>query len=48
MKIAHPNRANKTKNKKGSGCALCKPHKHGWDHAFKNKERAIRKRGIDR
>lgn len=27
------------KDKKSSGCALCKPHKHGW--APKKKARAI-------
>ncbi|MCK9279208.1 MAG: hypothetical protein M0P71_01080 [Melioribacteraceae bacterium] len=36
--MRHPNRASKTKNKKGSSCALCKPHKNGWGPARKIKE----------
>jgi len=26
------------RDKKSSGCALCKPHKHGWAPKFKDKE----------
>jgi hypothetical protein len=29
------------KDKKSRGCALCKPHKHGWAPNKKVKERAI-------
>lgn len=25
------------KHKKGSGCAMCKPHKHGWSPKEKDK-----------
>lgn len=39
----HPNRASKTKNKKGSGCAMCKAHKHGWTPARKHKEVVLMK-----
>jgi hypothetical protein len=28
------------KDKKSNGCALCKPHKHGWAPKKKVKERA--------
>ena len=38
MKLKKANRPNKHKNKKSSGCGLCKPHKHG-DRAMKDKER---------
>lgn len=31
------------KDKKGSSCAMCKPHKNGWTPKFKDKERQIRK-----
>lgn len=31
------------RDKKSSGCALCKPHKHGWARKFKSKELVIRK-----
>jgi hypothetical protein len=27
------------KDKKSSGCGLCKPHKHGWDPKHKNRYR---------
>jgi hypothetical protein len=37
----HPNRASKTKNKKGSGCAMCKYFKHGVGPARKNKDVAL-------
>lgn len=30
MRIRHPNRPRKIKDKKSGGCAMCKPHKHGW------------------
>jgi hypothetical protein len=26
------------RDKKSSGCAMCKPHKHGWAKKFKNAE----------
>lgn len=29
-KLRHPHRDRKIKDKKSSGCALCKPWKHGW------------------
>jgi len=29
------------KDKKSKGCALCKPHKHGWAPKKKVKERAV-------
>lgn len=29
----------KYKNKKSSGCALCKPWKHGWEPKHKLKDR---------
>ena len=38
MKIKHPNRMNKRKLKKGSGCKSCKPHKGEWAPFFKKKE----------
>ena len=38
MKIKNPNRANKYKNKH-SCCGMCKPHKRGWEHRFKNKDK---------
>lgn len=38
MKQIKQNRINKHKDKKSSGCGLCKPHKHG-SHAFKDKDR---------
>ena len=31
------------KDKKSSGCALCKPHKHGWEPKKKERDRFIRK-----
>ena len=31
------------KDKKSSGCALCKPHKHGWAPKKKPKERILEK-----
>ena len=37
--MKHPNRINKRKDKKGSGCAMCKPYKHRWEHQFKLKDR---------
>ena len=43
MKINKPNRANKRKFKKGSGCKMCKPHKGKWAPFFKNKEQQERK-----
>ena len=30
----------KYKDKKSSGCALCKPWKHGWEPKHKPKDRA--------
>jgi len=42
LKMRHPNRPNKIKDKKSSGCAMCKPHKHGWSNLFKIKEKAKR------
>ena len=47
VRISHPNRANKRKLKKGSGCKSCKPHKGRWAPFFKDKIRAILKRGIE-
>lgn len=38
MKRLRPNRLNKHKDKKSSGCGLCKPHKHGG-RAVKDRER---------
>ena len=38
MKIRHPNRKNKIVDRHSSGCALCKPHKHGHAHRFKDKD----------
>ena len=32
---------NKYKDKKSSGCAMCKPHKHGLANRFKEKDRQI-------
>ena len=29
------------KDKKSSGCALCKPHKHGWTPKKKDKQAAL-------
>ncbi len=29
------------KDKKSKGCALCKPHKHGWDPKKKGKVVAV-------
>ena len=40
--LRHPNRPNKIKDKKSSGCAMCKPHKHGWSSRFKDKEKSKR------
>ena len=37
--MRHPNRDSKTKNKKGAGCALCKPWKHGDKKPTKPKHR---------
>jgi hypothetical protein len=37
--LKHPNRANKRKNKQGSGCKMCKPWKGEWEPRFKKKER---------
>jgi hypothetical protein len=31
------------KDKKSSGCALCKPHKHGWEPKKKERERFMEK-----
>jgi hypothetical protein len=31
------------KDKKSKGCALCKPHKHGWAPKKKSKETAAAK-----
>lgn len=31
------NRANKYKDRRSSGCAMCKPYKHGWESKFKIK-----------
>lgn len=39
MKIRKPNRRNAIKHKKGCGCKMCKPHKGGWTHKFKEKDR---------
>jgi len=38
--ISHPNRLNTRKDKKGSGCAMCKPWKHKWESFFTPKEKA--------
>ncbi len=35
------------RNKKSSGCALCKPHKHGWSPKKKPRELAL-EREIER
>jgi len=40
--MTHPNRPNKRKEKTGGGCAMCKPHKHTWEHRFKKKDRVLR------
>jgi len=32
----------KYRSKSKSGCAMCKPNKHGWDYKFKPKERKLR------
>ena len=29
------------KDKKGSSCGLCKPHKNGWTDKKKSKDRAL-------
>ena len=39
--MAHPNRMNAHKAKKGSGCKMCKPHKGKWAHKFKKAERVF-------
>lgn len=39
MKIKKINRKNKTKDKKGSSCKMCKPHKNGWKQMFKLKDK---------
>ena len=31
------------KDKKSSGCALCKPHKHGWEPKKNKRERVMEK-----
>ena len=31
------------KDKKSSGCGLCKPHKHGWEPKKKGKDRFMAK-----
>ncbi len=31
------------RKKNPGGCALCKPHKHGWDPKFKARELALRR-----
>lgn len=41
MRLKKPNRANKFKDMKSSGCSLCKPHKHGKAHSFKPKDRQL-------
>ena len=38
-KVSHPNRANKRKLKKGSGCKYCKPHKGKYAPFFKDKDK---------
>lgn len=43
MLLTHSNRINKHKDKKSSGCAMCKPYKHGYAHSFKIKERVSQK-----
>jgi hypothetical protein len=42
IKLTKPNRLNKHKDKKSSGCGLCKPHKHGG-RAMQDKKRLILK-----
>jgi len=42
--LSSPNRANKRKNKRGGGCAMCKPWKHGWADRFKKREKDRRER----
>lgn len=32
------------RDKKSSGCAMCKPWKHGWSEKFKDKELILRRR----
>jgi len=39
MKISHPNRPNKRKNKKGGGCKMCKPHKGKWGSRLKERDK---------
>ena len=39
----HPNRASKSKNKKGSSCKMCKPFKNGWGPARKKKDVVLMK-----
>ena len=46
MKLEKPNRLNKHKDKKSSGCGLCKPHKHGG-RAMKDKQRVSLKADWD-
>ena len=45
--VRHPNRANARKSKVGGSCAMCKPHKHKWEHKFKAKNRNKKKEQID-
>ena len=42
MKLTHPNRPNKRRDKRRC-CSCCKPYKRKWDWQFKEKERAKRK-----
>nr|WP_299381700.1 hypothetical protein [Allomuricauda sp.] len=36
-------RSNSYKDKGGSSCKLCNPHKNGWEHRFGPKDRALLK-----
>ena len=40
MELKHINRRNAKKSKQGCGCKMCKPHKGGWVHKFKPKDRS--------
>ena len=31
------------RDKKSSGCALCRPYKHGWEKKFTPRELAVRR-----
>lgn len=43
LPLLNPNRSNAKKDKKAHSCAMCKPHKKGWESNFKPKEKQKRK-----